>query len=379
MKNIKNNGLRTWVEVDKKSLKHNYNLFRKIIGSRCALMAVVKSNAYGHGLLESAKEIKSLGVNWFCVDSIVEALALRKAGIKNPMLVLGYTLPNKFSEAAKNNISLTISSWDNLKILTNFRFTQPLKIHIKIDTGMSRQGFAPSDANLIASFAKKNFSSKIALEGVYTHFAAAKNPSFTGPTMRQFALFQGAASAFENQGFKPMKHAAATSATLIFPTTRLDAVRVGIGMYGLWPSKETEAAFKDAFKLKPALSWRAVLSEVKELPKGSRVGYDLTEALLKKTKVAICPIGYWHGYPRSLSSIGRVIVGGGLAKVLGRVSMDMIALDISSGKAKVGDVVTLIGRNGKLSVSADDLAYLADTTNYEIVTRINPLIKRFYI
>jgi len=237
----------------------------------------------------------------------------------------------------------------------------------------------PSEVNLLAGFIKKNFSKKIILEGVYTHFAAAKNPSFTRPTMSQFALFKEAALVFENHGFKPIKHAAATSAALIFPDTLLDAARIGIGIYGLWPSKETKEAFKDVFKLKPALSWRAVLSEVKELPKGSKIGYDFTEVLSKKTKVAICPIGYWHGYPRALSSIGRLIINGKMAKVLGRVSMDMIAVDVSGIRTKSGDLATIIGRSGRLSASADKMAYLADTTNYEIVTRINPLIKRFYI
>lgn len=367
------------MEIDKKALKHNYNLFRKVIGKKTALMAVVKSNAYGHGLIEVAKEMKNLGADWFCVDSIVEAMALRRVGIKKPILVLGYTLPNKFLEAAKNNISLTISSWDSLRKLAGRRFASSLKIHLKIDTGMSRQGFSPLDVNLVTAFIKKNFSKKIILEGLYTHFAAAKNPAFPAATMKQFVLFKKSASFFEGLGFKPIAHSAATSAALIFPDTRLDAVRIGIGMYGLWPSKETEAAFKDKFKLKPALSWRVVISEVKELSKGSKVGYDFTETLNKKTTIAICPIGYWHGYPRALSGIGRLIIKGRAAKVLGRVSMDMIAIDVSGFGVKPGDVATIIGKSGKFLVSADDLAYLADTTNYEIVTRINPLIKRFYI
>ncbi|KKW37758.1 MAG: alanine racemase, partial [Candidatus Adlerbacteria bacterium GW2011_GWB1_54_7] len=177
-----------------------------------------------------------------------------------------------------------------------------------------------------------------------------------------------------------IKHAAATSGTIIFPQSHFDLVRIGIGLCGLWPSKETKEAFKREVKLEPVLSWKTILGQIKSLSKGNKVGYDLTETLSRPSRVAILPIGYWHGFPRLLSGIGKALIKGKEAKVIGRVSMDMVSVDITDIKnAKVGDEVILIGKSGKLEISVDDLAHLSDTINYEIVTRLNPLIKRIVV
>ncbi len=184
----------------------------------------------------------------------------------------------------------------------------------------------------------------------------------------------------KKEGFNPIRHASATSGTIIFPQARYDLVRIGIGLYGLWPSKEVQAVFGDKIKLKPVLSWKAVIGEIKKVAKGERIGYDFTETLSKPTTVAIIPIGYWHGFPRSLSGIGRVLIKGKPAKVLGRVSMDMISVDISGIKnINIGEEAIIIGKSGKNEITADEIAKYADTTNYEIITRLNPLIKRILI
>ena len=244
---------------------------------------------------------------------------------------------------------------------------------------MHRQGFS---VNEVPSAAKslKEMGKKLSLEGIYTHFALAKNPAFPSDTLKQLKLFDNAVDIVKKNGFNPVRHSSATSGTIIFPQAHQDLVRVGIGLYGLWPSKETEAAFRDKINLKPVLTWKTIIGEIKDVAKGERIGYDFTETLAKAAKVAILPIGYWHGFPRALSSIGRVLIGGKPAKVLGRVSMDMIVVDVSGIKnTKVGDEAVIIGKNGRDEITADELARYADTTNYEIVTRLNPLIKKFYV
>ncbi|MEK7081636.1 MAG: alanine racemase [Patescibacteria group bacterium] len=373
MKNARN-GLRTWIEVDCPAIEKNYKLFRSLIPSKTKLLAVVKSNAYGHGLVDFTKELERLGTDWFGVDSVVEALTLRREGIKIPILVLGYTLPEKFKEAAAHDISITVSSFETLKALQKNHFPKPLKIHIKVDTGMHRQGFLPQDLPKVISFLK------IKPEGLYTHFAMAKNPAFPEYTRRQIAEFEQWRAAFTKIGLSPIYHASATAGVLIFPEAHFDMVRVGIGLYGLWPAKEIESYFASRLTLKPVLSWKTIISEIKELPKGAKIGYDCVETLQKDSRMAVCPIGYWHGYPRALSGIGFVLVNGQRAKILGRVSMDMIIVDVSDiTGAKVGAEVVLIGKQGKEKITVNELANLSDTSHYEFVTRINPLIKRIYL
>ncbi|TSC67067.1 MAG: alanine racemase [Parcubacteria group bacterium Gr01-1014_73] len=372
MKNARN-GLRTWIEVDCLAIEKNYKLFRSLIVPKTKLLAVVKSNAYGHGLVDFTKELERLGVDWFGVDSIVEGLALRREGIKTPILVLGYTLPDKFKEAAAHNISLTVSSFETLKVLQKSHFSKPLKIHIKVDTGMHRQGFLLKDL-------PKVLKSKVKPEGLYTHFAMAKNPAFPEYTKKQIAEFEKWRTAFKKIGLSPVCHAAATAGTMIFPEAHFDMVRIGIGLYGLWPAKEIELYFASRLTLTPVLSWKTIISEIKKLPKGAKIGYDCVETLQKDSRVAICPIGYWHGYPRALSGIGFVLIHGRRAKILGRVSMDMIAVDVSDiTAAKVSDEVVLIGPQEKEKITVNELANLSDTSHYEFVTRLNPLIKRIYL
>ncbi len=379
-----NSGLRTWIEIDTAAAKNNYKVFRNLIGKNCFLMAVVKSNAYGHGLIDFSRLMQKFGIDWFGVDSITEALALRESGIKKKILVLGYTLPEKLRDAAENNISLTVSSPAHLKslVIARPKISGLLKIHLKIDTGMHRQGFSPKELLSALNLIKK-LKNKPVLEGIYTHFAAAKNPAFPADTLEQLRLFDAAINIAKKEGFNPVCHASATSGTIIFPQARYDLVRVGIGLYGLWPSKETQASFGDKIKLKPVLSWKAVIGEIKKVAKGERIGYDFTETLSKPTTVAIIPIGYWHGFPRALSSIGKVLIKGKPAKVLGRVSMDMITVDVSGIKnIRIKDEAIIIGSSAtpavKNEITADEIARYAETTNYEIITRLNPLIKRIY-
>ena len=402
------NGLRTWIEVDRKAIKHNFDIFKSLIPKKTRFMAVVKSNAYGHGLVDFSKEMERLGADFLGVDSMTEARALRRERIRLPILVLGYTMPALFSEAAENDISLTVSSFETLNALRKAPAPQqkgkPLKIHIKVDTGMHRQGFMLNDLQQVimnSQFSIFPPASKRLLpaprlrqagrragdfqvEGLYTHFAAAKNPAFPKDTEDQLKEFRIWISAFKKVSagwpLRPIYHAAATAGTMLFPASHLGMVRVGIGLYGLWPAPEVMQYLKGRITLRPALVWKSIITEVKKLPAGSRVGYDLTETLSCASTVAVVPVGYWHGYPRALSSIGRVLVCGKECKILGRVSMDMLIVDVSAVvHPKVGDEVVVMGGKDELPVSAAGLARALDASWYEIVTRLNPLIKRTYL
>lgn len=371
------NNLRTRIEVDKKAFQNNLAQILKLIPEKTRFMAVIKSNAYGHGLTLAAKLFAEYRIQnsklWFGVDSIVEALRLRREGIRNPILVLGYTLPSRIPEAASKDITLTVSSFESLKALLQTK-NKPV-FHLKIDTGMHRQGFQPEEIQKLVGFLKKK---NLAPQGIYTHFAAAKDIAYPTITLRQLAQFKKAAAQFKRAGFGNLiLHAAASGGTLLFPESRLDMVRIGIALYGYWPSLEAKTHLKDKIKLQPILSWKTIVGEVKTIPAGSCVGYDLTEKVSRKTKIAILPVGYWHGYDRGLSSIGEILVRGKRAKVLGRVSMDMTVVDITNiPKVKIGDEVVLIGKQGRNAIWADELALKIGTSHYEFLTRINPLICR---
>ncbi len=376
---LERNGLRTWIEVDKKAVLHNVGVFRKLIAPKTKLMAIVKSNAYGHDLVQFSKEVERSSVDSLGVDSITEARALRREGIALPILVLGYTCPELFCEAVEKDVSVTISNFDMVRYIVSLpRLQKPLKIHIKVDTGMHRQGFLFEEQKTLMSKIKSQ-KSKVIVEGLYTHFANAKNPAFPADTRAQIAEFEKWITAFKKAGFKPMVHASATAGTLLFPEAHYGMVRIGIGLYGLWPARETEAFLRDKITLKPALAWKSIISEIKKLQKGARVGYDYAETLARDTTLAIVPIGYWHGLPRSLSSIGQVLMGDTECKIIGRVSMDMLTIDITKVKRpRIGDEVTIIGKNQTSPASAKGIALLTDSSWYEVVTRLNPLIKRIY-
>ncbi|MCK9351943.1 MAG: alanine racemase [Candidatus Paceibacterota bacterium] len=368
--------LRTWIEIDKRAAEENYQAFRKLIKPETKLMAIVKSNAYGNELVGFSKMQDEFGADAFGVDSITEGLALREAGITKPILVLGYTIHENVRVASEKNISITLSNFEALDLLVKDKM--PINVHIKIDSGMHRQGFFPKDVQKLADILLAN--KHITVEGMYTHFANAKNPSFSADTDSQAAEFKIAVDIFEKAGFKFLRHASATSGAMLFPEYHFDMVRIGIGLSGLWPAKEVERALEKNITLSPILSWKTVVAETKVLPKGDRIGYNFTETFRKDTKIAICPIGYWHGFPRVLSSIGHVLVKGKRARVLGRVSMDMIAIDVSDiENVKVSDEAILIGKSGNDAITAEEFASLADTSSYEVITRINPKIQRVFV
>jgi len=373
-------GLRTWIEIDKKAIAHNYNIFRSLISKGTKLMGVVKSNAYGHNLVEFAHELEKLGVDYLAVDSVVEGIALRKDGIKTPILILGYVLPEMIKEAVTNNLNITISNANYFDVINKLNLKKPLQVHIKVDTGMHRHGFLETEINetieQLKLLQKKNI---IKINGLYTHFASAKNPAFPIETKNQMNKFEKWSKLFEEQGINIIKHTCATSGTILFPDAHLDMVRIGIGLYGLWPSGETQMFCFNKFDLKPVLNWKSLVGEIKNIEAGKGIGYDFTEKIKTKSRIAVIPIGYWHGYPRALSSIGQVLIRGQRAKVVGRICMDILMIDITNiKKVEIGDEITIIGRDHKEKITIHDIANTLEASPYELITRINPLIKRIY-
>ncbi|MDP1688768.1 MAG: alanine racemase [bacterium] len=359
--------LKTWIEINQKAAIHNIGVFRGLIGPKVKLASVVKSNAYGHGLYDYAVIVSS-GVDYFCVDSVFEAETLRKHNIKKPILVLGMTLSSNYDVVIKNNCAITISNINALKDWIKSK-NKP-KIHIKIDTGMNRQGFFINEIPQVIKLVTRNMLHVTCVEGIYTHFSSAKDINYPTYTEMQFQKFQKAIALFAKKGFtKLIKHAAASSATILNPKYHFDMVRIGMGLYGHAPSKEIKIQFPQ-IKLKPVLRWKTIISEIKEAPKGSYVSYDLTERLNRKTKIGILPIGYWHGLPWALSGVGDVIINNERAKILGRVTMDVVMVDVTDIACKIMD---------KVEIDIIDASFKARTSYYEFLTRINPLIERIIV
>lgn len=328
-------------------------------------MAVVKSNAYGHDLSQYAMHIKE-SVDWFGVDSMAEARTLRRAGIKNPILVLGYTLPELYGEAARLKVSLSFFNAEERALVAKH---PTLKVHLKIDTGMHRQGIYVKD---LPSFLKG--ISAFQIEGVYTHFAGAKDKKFRPYTIAQIENFKKATALVCEKQPNALCHASATSAVVNYPDSYFDMVRVGAGIYGLGLSKNLP------LKTEQVLSWTSVIGQVKEVEKGDYIGYDLTEKVSTKTKIAVVPIGYWHGFARNLSRVGEVLVRGKRAKVLGIVSMDAFVIALPKNTSvRVGDKVTLIGKDGKECITVREMAKKLQTVDSEITTKINPLVPRVFV
>ncbi|OGZ31704.1 MAG: alanine racemase [Candidatus Niyogibacteria bacterium RIFCSPLOWO2_12_FULL_41_13] len=381
---IKN--LRTWVEIDKRALIHNLKTFQKIIGRETELMAVVKANAYGHGInvvgsiLKSYK-LKAKSCLWFGVDSIDEAIALRKAGVKNKILILGWIPENRLEETIKYNLSFSLYNSEIPEKFADKRF----KVHLKIETGTNRQGILIDDLN---RFAKLLADSNFKIEGLYSHLADSENPDSNFWISQVQNLEKARKILAYNFIFPRYVHLASTAACLLYPETHFNLARVGLGLYGLYPAKNLKAnSYKLKAELKPVLTWKTRIAQIKNIKKGGAIGYGKTYKAKKDLKIAILPVGYYDGYDRGLSNRGEVLIKSKRLKILGRVCMNMIMVDVTETQSanrkaqniRVGDEVILLGGKGKNRISAEEMAKKLDTINYEIITRINPLIARIVI
>ncbi|MDP3880846.1 MAG: alanine racemase [bacterium] len=365
--------LKTWIELSQKALSHNLSAMRSLLPHNGKIWAVIKSNAYGHGLLHIAKLLNEK-VDGFCTDSVIEALKLRQQGVKAPILTIGPSIEEMLTSAATEDITLSVSSEASLDAIAELsNGGRAPSFHIKVDTGMHRQGFYPKDLKEILKQIKKH---NLPLKGIYSHFAAAKDPVYRSYTQDQFKQFQTAVTLAEAEGFTNLeKHIAATPALMLSGDYTMDFARIGAGLYGIYPSKELEMHMQ-SLELQPVLSWHTRISEIKVVAKDCYIGYDLGYKTNRKTKAAILPIGYWHGLDKRLSNTGSVLIKGKLAPIIGKISMDITVVDISDINSAVDDEVVLIGQQQKESISLWDHARWANTSAQEIAVSLNPLLKK---
>ncbi len=365
-----------WAMVDLDAIAHNVAVIKRHVGNRVIVMAVVKANAYGHGLEPVARAALESGAAWLAVNRLGEGMALRRAGIDAPILVMGYTPTAGATIAVAHDLRLTVTSLPLAKALSAAATLggKSLPIHVKVDTGMGRLGLLPDE---VLSFVRDlRRLPNLELEGLFTHFAVA-DLADKGYTHQQFAIYLEIVAALEREGIRiPVRHVANSAATLDLPEMHLDAVRAGIAMYGLHPSGEVEPALA----LRPALTLKSRVGRVCTLPANSSISYGRTFVTERPTPMALVPVGYGDGYIRLNSNRGVVLIHGQRAPIRGRVCMDQFVVEISGIKdVQPDDEVVLIGRQGDDTLSAEEVAAWAETINYEVVTQLMPRVPRVYL
>ena len=372
----------SWIEISEQALRANLRLFRSLLRPGTALLAVVKANAYGHGMEPVVRTCVSEGVDMLGVHSAREVLEARRLAPETPILAMGFMTPEEIAGAVDPQVHTLLSSPAVLEALTAQarRLGTALKVHIKVDTGTHRQGVYPAEAAALALEARRR---GLDVVGVATHFANIEDTTDHEYAMRQLESFRTAIGVLREAGVEPSSiHAACSAAALLFREADFSMVRVGISLYGHWPSKETYLSWllehgRNGVKLQPALSWRARVGQLKVVPAGEPIGYGLTHRTTRLSTIAVLPVGYAEGYPRALSNRANVLVHGRRAPVVGRVCMDVVMVDVTDVPGvREGDVATLIGRDGDDAVRAEDLAELAGTINYELLSRLSPVLPR---
>jgi alanine racemase len=371
------------ITVSLDALRHNASVLRDLVGAKHAAF-VVKSNAYGHGAVETALAIEPLATR-ICVYDLSEAIVLRDGGVTAPILIMGPVPPAALSDAIAANLEVAL--WDakdfarSLSAAARKRHT-PARVHLKLNTGLNRLGFEPHE--LVDAVEDFFHIPEIEISGVFSHLSSAEE--IDSPyTMHQLEVFERAFAQakplFEQRGVMPIRHIAASAAAMLWPQTRLDMSRFGIALYGLWPSPQTREAMSanDLPPLRAALEYASKLVVVRSISAGSPVGYGSAYHAPRDMHIGVVPAGYADGVPRVLSNRGAFLVDGAVCPIVGRVAMNMTEIDLSHApNARAGSKVTLIGRNGEAEISADDWAAWCDTINYEIVARLPSEIPRTF-
>ncbi len=368
---------RTYAQIDLGAIRHNIAVERKRVGETVKIMVVIKANAYGHGDIAVAEALDDL-VDAYGVAIPEEALKLRGNGVKKMLLILGYSGKDWFEDIIHENISQAVYSYSMAKQLseTAVKMGKTAKIHIKVDTGMSRIGFKPVKDNIDVIRAISELPS-IAIEGAFTHFARADEE--TSEAAREpFEKYMIFLRELENRGVHiPIKHAANSASIIQFPESQLDMVRSGITTYGLYPSEKVP---RDILHFIPALQWKSKVSFVKRIHPGTSVGYGGTFTASRETMVATIPVGYADGVKRDLSGKGQVLIRGQYAPILGKICMDQFMVDVTEiDGVSEGDTVTLIGTDGEHGISVEEVAALSHSFNYEYVCGISERVPRKYI
>ncbi len=362
----------TWLEIKLSTLENNFKVISNLTG--CLVMPVVKANAYGHGLERAAACLEKAGAKWFGVARIEEALALRAAGIQSNILVLGYTSPVRVPHALKENITLTVYDFSVAESYSKQAgaLESPVNIHAKIDTGMGRLGIQDKFAENFISLLHKN--KWLNLQGIFTHFARADEPE-ANTTKNQIERFGKIISNLQEAGICPeIIHAANSAGAIEFPESRFNMVRVGIGLYGLSPSKSVNLPPS----IDPALSWKTRLISIKELEKGHGVSYGFSYYTKKKERIGVIAVGYGDGFRRQPGN--KVLIRGKIADVVGNVCMDQSMVQIDHiPDAEIGDEVVLIGSQNGKEITATDIADRWNTINYEVICGLASRMPRYYL
>lgn len=369
--------LRTWAEIDLDALQHNFNAARNHLPKKMKLLAVIKSDAYGHGAVRIARLLEGQA-DFFAVAMTDEAVELRQAGIKTPIMLLGLVQPSDYARVIKHDLSLAVSSLDAARALSECAVNMggKARVHIALDTGMSRIGFACDDRSITEIMALSHLPG-IAVEGIFSHFALADAYDKTYANY-QLAQFEQVTSTLSERGLNiPIKHLFNSAAIVDMPP-QFDMAREGIILYGMYPSPEVTLSRIGGIKSVMALRTHVVY--LKTLPAGVSVSYGCTYKTDRDTVVATLSAGYADGVPRLLSNKGRVIINGTTAPIIGRVCMDQFMVDVTDVPGvKVGDTATIFGRDGELEISADTVAAYAGTIGYELTCGINRRVPRVYM
>lgn len=371
----------SWLEIDASALRNNIEAIKSNLTPGCAMVPVVKANAYGHGYLEIARLLEGQGFPFLAVHCLQEAILLRDGGIANNILIIGYTPLSDLKYVVEYGFDQVVYNRETLEQLRQVATVDsPARCHLKLETGTQRQGLRQEHlAGFLDIFTR---TPELKLQGVASHFANIEDTTDHSYAEQQLKLFQDMKAQVEAAGLHvPYYHLASSAASLLFPDTHFNLARVGIALYGLWPSKETYLSYRLAGKenqiLQPVLSWKARLAQIKEVRRGEYIGYGTSYRATADLTIGVVPIGYFDGYDRSNSNRGYCLVQGSRAPVRGRICMDLFMIDITDiPDVHLEDEVILLGRSGDERVSAEKLAEWAGTINYEIVARIGQHLQR---
>ncbi len=372
--------VRGYAAVDLDKLRRNMEHMKANLDNKTLMIGVIKADGYGHGAVPIAKELEGLSFLYgFAVATFEEAHILRMAGIRKPLLILGYAFPYSYERIINEEIRQAVFKEETLEILsaTAKRLNKNAKIHIKVDTGMSRIGIMPDEDGL--AFVEKASRLKgIEIEGIFTHFATAdhKDKRYAIEQMEQFQHFCKEIEVRFGIAI-PIKHCSNSAGIVEMRKANMDAVRAGITLYGLWPSDEVS---KDIIDLEPALELKSTVIYLKTIPANTAVGYGRTYIAQSERKIATVPLGYGDGYPRSLSNKGCVLIRGKRAPIVGRICMDQFMVDVTEIEdVAENDEVTLIGADGKEQITMEELGGLSGRFNYELACDLGKRIPRVYL
>lgn len=369
---------RVWAEVEINNIRHNLDAIYSCINPKGKIIGVIKADGYGHGALPVAKELEKLDyVFGYGVATAEEALMLRANSIRKPIIIIGYSFPNSYEEMLVRDVRITVFRKDMIDELDRIakRLGLIAKVHVKVDTGMSRIGIFPDDEGL--EFVRYALSKEnILVEGIFTHFAKADETDLTHAygQLDKYSKFVEKCETVLEYKF-PIKHCSNSAGIIEMKEANFDAVRAGIIMYGMWPSDEVS---HEKIDIKPLLSLKSRITYIKKVPAGTSISYGGTYTTTRETVIATIPVGYADGYPRSLSGKGFVLVGGKKAPILGRICMDQFMCDVTDIDAKEGMVVTLIGREGDEVITMEDIQHQSTQLNYELACIIGKRVPRIY-